>query len=395
VSIVSEYQFLAFRAIDRPLTDKELEFARSQSSRAEITPWSMENEYHFGDFHGDAAELLRRGFDVHLHYANFGIRKIMLRLPAGLPGTKSAWSPYVDGDQVSWKNHKRGPGGILTIEPSADAGTFDEQWDPGPGAYFECLQCLRNDLLNGDLRPLYVFWLCGQSGDYGDDPQELIEPPVPAGLAEASEASRYLLGFFGLDELLLDAAGESAARLTKQSNPHEQVDKWVRQLKADDARALLNKILTEKDHTGVRAETLARIRNEANRPVWPTRPGQRTLAALVERTEQLRAEADAKERAHQEAAAKREAKRKERERKKRMTQMVNNPQKWLNQADQLVEARGTANYRAAAEILAEMREAIGGKEGDKITRRHAAHLTKCYPTLNHLKGSLRKRGLVP
>jgi len=34
---MSEYQYVAFRAIDRPLTDKELEFAESQSSRAEIT----------------------------------------------------------------------------------------------------------------------------------------------------------------------------------------------------------------------------------------------------------------------------------------------------------------------------------------------------------------------
>jgi hypothetical protein len=77
-----------------------------------------------------------------------------------------------------------------------------------------------------------------------------------------------------------------------------------------------------------------------------------------------------------------------------MTQMVNNPQKWLDEAGQLVEARGTANYLAAAEILADMREAIRGDEGDKITRRHAAHLAKSYPTLTHLKGPLRKRGLV-
>lgn len=29
--------------------------------------------------------MMRRGYDVHLHYANFGVRKLMFRLPQGLP----------------------------------------------------------------------------------------------------------------------------------------------------------------------------------------------------------------------------------------------------------------------------------------------------------------------
>ncbi len=59
-----------------------------------------------------------------------------------------------------------------------------------------------------------------------------------------------------------------------------------------------------------------------------------------------------------------------------------------------VDARGTANYKAAAEMLADLREAVGGDEGEKITRKHAAHLTKKHPTLNRLKSSLRKRRLL-
>ena len=78
------YQFLAFRAVDRPLTDRDLIYARKQSSRAEITRWYFENEYNYGDFHGDAEGLLRRGFDAHLHYANFGIRTIAFR-PRTIP----------------------------------------------------------------------------------------------------------------------------------------------------------------------------------------------------------------------------------------------------------------------------------------------------------------------
>jgi hypothetical protein len=77
-----------------------------------------------------------------------------------------------------------------------------------------------------------------------------------------------------------------------------------------------------------------------------------------------------------------------------MKKMKSNPNEWLEEAANLVEARGRDNYRAAADILVDMREAIGGDQGESITRTHAAHLWKKHPTLTYLKGALRKRGLV-
>src|SRR5437762_69812 len=47
---MSEYQLYEFRAIDRPLTSKEMQELRALSSRAEITPTSFTNEYSYGDF---------------------------------------------------------------------------------------------------------------------------------------------------------------------------------------------------------------------------------------------------------------------------------------------------------------------------------------------------------
>ncbi len=62
---MSEHQFVHFLAIDRALNDEELDFMGQQSSRAEISRWEFTNEYHYGDFHGNAREMLRRGYDVH------------------------------------------------------------------------------------------------------------------------------------------------------------------------------------------------------------------------------------------------------------------------------------------------------------------------------------------
>ena len=69
---MSEYQYVAFRAIDAPVSEKNLEYMRRQSSRAKITslvvskrislwrvPWKR------------GGNAYRRGYDIHLHYGEF------------------------------------------------------------------------------------------------------------------------------------------------------------------------------------------------------------------------------------------------------------------------------------------------------------------------------------
>ena len=74
--------------------------------------------------------------------------------------------------------------------------------------------------------------------------------------------------------------------------------------------------------------------------------------------------------------------------------MISDPQKWLAESERLADERGTSNYKLAAEILADLQEAIGGAKGKALARKHAAHLARKHPTLNHLKSSLRKRGIL-
>lgn len=388
---MSEYQYVEFRAIDRPLNDRELKFAESQSSRAEITRWSFTNEYHFGDFRGDAEQLLRGGYDVHLHYANFGIRKVMLRLPSGFPFLKSVWSQYVDGESVQWQKDKRGSGGILTICPFIEAGELEDIWDLDE--YVDGFVQLRNELLEGDLRVLFSVWLSGVvAGDVDWD--ELRMPPVPAGIGKASPACQQLLDFYEIDPLILTAVDNDKLTCPPASDIHKMTQQWIADLPEKDVRSLLGRFLLD-DMAQAKAETMTRVRETMDQPAWPVSNSDCTLQELLERTEQLRAEESAREKAKQEAAARREAKRQEQKRQQRMQQMVKNPKKWLTEADKLVEQRGTVNYKAAAEILADLGEAIGGSDGNEIVRTHAAHLVQKHPTLTRLKSSLRKRDLWP
>ena len=50
---MSEYQYYEFQAIDRPLTDKQMQELRKYSTRATITPTSFVNVYNWGSFKGN------------------------------------------------------------------------------------------------------------------------------------------------------------------------------------------------------------------------------------------------------------------------------------------------------------------------------------------------------
>ncbi|MBU2496383.1 MAG: hypothetical protein KJ935_07815 [Candidatus Omnitrophica bacterium] len=76
-----EYQYYEFLAIDRPLTSEETSALRSLSTRAHITPVSFINEYNWGDFKGNPADLMRRFFDAHVYVANWMTAIFMVRVP--------------------------------------------------------------------------------------------------------------------------------------------------------------------------------------------------------------------------------------------------------------------------------------------------------------------------
>jgi len=387
---VSEYQYVVFQAVDRPLNDKQLEFAQRQSTRADVSRWSLSVEYHYSSFRGDVDGLLRRGYDVFLQHTNYGDREIRMRLPRGMPIAKRVWSQYVDGEQLDWKKDSKGSGGILSLHPFHETGELEEVWETQK--YLDAAIWIRELLMVGDLRALYLLWSCAADDDY-NDPAEMIEPPVPHGIADMATHGGELLSFFGLDPLLLFAAGQDVEVAPTDESKEQALARWVRDLENKRAKDSLLQLLSG-DTVSVKANLLAEARDSQTPTNWPTTDKQRSLGELLRQTEVLRSNENAKQARKAKAKAKREAAKVDRERKQRMKEMVQDPKKWLREAEQLVDARGTHNYETAAEILYDLREAVGGDKGDKITRRHAAHLAKKHPTLNHLKSSLRKRGLL-
>ena len=376
---MSEFQYVGFRAIDAPLGDDQIEYMESHSSRATITRWSFDNTYHYGDFHGNAAEMLRRGYDVHLHYANFGIRKLMIRLPQGLPASKARCSEYIDGENVVWRPDAKGPAGTLAISASTEPGVLDEVWSPNE--YLDRIVGVRQQLIDGDLRPLYVAWMCASQSD-DVDPDSANEPPVPEGLAELSDAITAMADYFDLCPFMLVAAAVRSTPLSRTSDQNIALARWLESLDAVALRKWMSRFLT-REPTATRTECLRTFRKSCKISAWPAVKGSRTFTQLAQRADELADEEQA-----------REDERKERARRKHLADMAKSPRKYLDEADKQVAMRGRKHYEDAAQILSDLREAIGGAEGAKISCEHAAHLKNTYPTLRILAGALRRKGLL-
>jgi hypothetical protein len=371
---MSVYQYIYFAAIDKPLDDKQLAYMARQSTRAEITRWQFENEYHYGDFGGNPVEMMRRGYDVHLHYASYGTRRLMFRLPLGLPISVAEFKKYRVEYGVQWKKDPRGKGGILSIDPEGDAGDYFE-------GYFEfarmtaTLSEIRDALIAGDTRALYLGWL---ACNWEDDS---TEPPVPAGLKKLPQPLVELADFYELDPDLISAAAKRSPTLPKNAKQQLGVDDWLAAQTADDLRKQMSRVLAG-DAAAVRAETLAEIRRQSGQSSWPMQQGSRSYGELLE----LGQEAKNSQR-------KREAARAERERNKRLARIQISPKDTVNEADGLIQTRSVKNYAVAAKLLAELRDAFPGVEGTMRANTAAKRLVKKYPTLHYLKRAFSSEGL--
>jgi hypothetical protein len=371
---MSEYQFVHFLAIDRPLDEKQLEFMRRQSSRADISKWELTNEYHYGDFHGNAREMLKRGYDVHLHYANYGLRKLMFRFPAEPPCSCQTFKKYLVKYGVEWVADKKGKGGILEIAPDADAGSYDEILYDADEILPE-IAPVRDLLVGGDLRALYLAWLaCSRD-------EEALEPPVPAGLGELTPALHAMAAFYELSEDLLAAVAEGSPPSPKSADAQEMLKDWIDKQSIESLRELVRRFLAD-DAAATRSETLSRIRDDMGALPWPTAEPTRTLAQLRESAEALRERRLEKEQKSREAAY-----------RKRLAAIAADPRKAIANIEKLVKERSLASYEKAAEALVELRDALGA-DGPARARAVAEKLRSENPRLNQLTATLRRHDLL-
>ncbi len=243
---MSEYTYYEFLAIDKPLTPEDMSYLRSLSTRAHITPVSFTNEYNWGDFKGDTLELMKRFFDAHVFVANWITGTFMLRLPIEAIPMETANSLASFGilDFLSTESHW-----IVRWELSESRKHNQFGWEDGP-CWMARLSPVRDELLRGDMRALYIGWLSAVSMGAGDDD---LEPLALAGLGELTTAQEALAEFMEIDQDLLAGAAMGSPAREDKAPMGKEMDEWLEDLPHDEARTLLKQLLVGQGQQAERA----------------------------------------------------------------------------------------------------------------------------------------------
>ncbi|AMB46855.1 hypothetical protein [Methylobacterium sp. AMS5] len=335
---MSEYQYYAFQAVDRPLSKGDRAALRAISTRAEITATTFENHYEWGDLKGDPKAFMDRWFDVHLYLANWGTRRLMLRLPRRLidRATLAHFVGAYDGATL------HASGDTLILDITHDPEEPDDEWlDDGSGRLGE-LAPLRADLLAGDLRMLYLVWLmAAEAGALTDDTPE----PLP-GLRPLTGALAAFAQFFGIDADLVAAAAERKPAASDAAPTAARAA--VEALPEAEKTALLLRVLDGDGLVGTELRRLARVPADEDGP-------RRTLGTLRARAAAIRAARAKAEAERREAERQRQAKEAEKARRARVAAVMERGERAWQEVEDEAERRNASGYDRAAQLLGDLK----------------------------------------
>lgn len=299
---MSEFQYYEFLTIDRPLSAEDLAYVRSLSRRVQPTASQAVFTYTYGDFPGDPLKLLAKHYDVMLYLANWGSKQLAFRFPKAAIDQQALQPYYYAVEEIELST--AGEHVILNIAFHEEEGLG---WIEDEGQ-LAALAPLRDDIMRGDLRALYLAWLasaaCGSANAEDDDEEgddeaggDAIEPPVPAGLSQLSAPLRAFIELFEIDTDLVGAAALASPPLKATTEP---IERWVRLLPEAERNAFLVRAARGEP---VGAELLRRLREAGGgaKPAAST-ASRRSFSAILAAAEQVQRQRYERERQEAERA---------------------------------------------------------------------------------------------
>jgi hypothetical protein len=300
-------------------------------------------------------------FDAHVYVGNFGTLVYMLRLPqTAVPGDGLA-AHAAEDTLGRWKT-----GEHVIIEWRLDEERSGD-WMEGEGWIYSLLP-IREELLRGDYRSLYIGWLTSvqagaweyedeegewEEGDFEEEEaddtasDDALEPSVPPGLLSLPPAQAALAEFLQIDSDVIDAAASASPDLPDGAAALEGVDRWVAGLPNEEVRSAVVRVVsgealavqTELQSRFYRATTAATKES----PDGGRRRTARELLEMAERTERERKQREAAER--------------ERQRREHLAALAEGfPSLW-EQVDHAAQKQTASGYDQATKLLADMRAA--------------------------------------
>jgi hypothetical protein len=219
------------------------------------------------------------------------------------------------------------------------------------GGWMARLSPVRDELLRGDLRSLYIGWLAAVAGEMMVDDD--VEPLSVSGLASLTAAQQALAEFLEVDPDLLASAGMGSPVAPEAEISPQELDKWIDALPRDEVNSILRQLLEDK---GQQAERSIRNRFAAWRrslQTGNTGTSRRTVGELrqnAEKARQIRLKKQKRDRKRREVQC-------QKEREAHLKNLSNDfPKAWASVREPVERGSGRG-YDEACRILVDIAEA--------------------------------------
>ncbi|GCE27698.1 hypothetical protein KDA_31820 [Dictyobacter alpinus] len=353
---MSEYQRYEFMTVDQPLTAEQLEEVEDLSSHIEASSSHALIEYNWGDFKYDPIAVLREYFDGFLYWANWGSPQLAFRFPHGiLPA--NLLDEYDCDEFVTFNKAKDYD--VLHFSFN-DEEPPDEWMDYDLGSMI----AIREELINGDLRALYLAWLASQirMQDYyydeedeeeedEDEEEDVVFPRVPPGLKSLSAAQKELVSLLRLSEEFVAAAAQYSEPM--EASPMDDFAAWIKLLPRERCDDYL--VRFARNEAGLRRVLIRELRQagQSGRPEPTTKEEQRvSFATLLTDVKEIQAE---QERRRQEQMRQLEEQNRHARQVRLQYLHLNQDDQW-RQIDDIASRKIATAYDQAVKWLIELRD---------------------------------------
>ncbi|HUI90372.1 MAG TPA: hypothetical protein VLX61_16765 [Anaerolineales bacterium] len=297
----------------------------------------------------------------------------MFRIPKKLLDLHAVES-YLDDENISLKTQ----GNYRVLELSCNEDFELEFVDSG--RVLGRLSTLREQIMQGDYRALYLTWLKSVMPENMESAEEIKEPPVPLGLNQLDAGLRALIDFFGIDPHLVAAAAGSSQQIgtVPEADPAVLISKLSREemeaYLGDIVRGEPGALVSLKKHLTKLAD---------NMPGQKPARQMRTLAELFQLRDRLKKQAHAK--------TQKEA---ERKRIQRLAQLSQRQEATWTKVESLCKEKRGKAYEEAVQLLHELYE-LGQytHQESQFQQRFAAILDQFGKSVA-FKDRLRRAGLI-
>ena len=368
---MSEYQYYEWQTLGRPLTPAERAAVDALSSHIEVTSSQAVVTYSWGDFKHDPLQVLVRYFDVFLYLSSWGSKQLAFRFPKHLLPPQ-----YIEPYLWEYAMMLKPVGDFLILNISVDAKEGGG-WVEGEG-WLSSLSWLRDDILQGDYRALYLAWL--RAIELEDAEEDVLEPPVPHGLGELSPPLLSFVEFLDLDAYLLQAATlVSPPRQPPLPLPLEEAIVYLSPTERD---AFLVRLARGEPHLSLALNRQLQVLTGGAHPAAAD-PSRRRWGALRATADRLRCEAERR------TAAAAEAKR-----IAELQALASREAAIWYEVVALIEEKKSAAYDKAVVLLLQLHALAVHQARQADFRQRIAELQARYSNRPGLRARLQRAGLL-